>query len=219
MTSVKGPRRRTTTEEVVAAAITIADREGVEALTIRAVAAAIGLTPMAIYRHVRDKDELLDRVVDAVASCIGDVEATGSWRERVVALMRGCRDVLLAHPGVASLSVSRPTPVAGVARFFDRVIEAFQDGGFDGIEAVRALDTMLMFLFGSVLWQIPRSETERERLVAIAGEDPEGNRHIVEHAAELARRDPNEYFEHGLETILTGFETRRAEGSLRKGGR
>ena len=217
MTSVKGPRRRTTTEEVVAAAIKIADREGVEALTIRAVAAAIGLTPMAIYRHVRDKDDLLDRAVDAVASCIGDVEATGSWRERVVALMRGCRDVLLGHPGVASLSVSRPTPVAGVARFFDRVIEAFQDGGFDGVEAVRALDTMLMFLFGSVLWQIPRSETERERLVEIAGEDPEGTRHIAEQAAELTRRDPDEYFEHGLETILAGLETRRAEGRLRRG--
>jgi AcrR family transcriptional regulator len=204
---------------VVAAAITIADREGVEALTIRAVAAAIGLSPMAIYRHVSDKDELLDRVVDAVASEIGDVEATGPWREKVVTLLRGCREVLLAHPGVASLSVSRPSPVPGVARFFDRVIEAFQEGGFYGAEAVRALDTVLMFLFGSVLWQIPRSETERERLVAIAGEDPERNRHIVEHAAELARRDPDEYFEQGLETIVTGLETRRAEGTFRKGGR
>jgi AcrR family transcriptional regulator len=219
MTSVKGPRRRTTTEDVVAAAITIADREGVEALTIRAVATAVGLTPMAIYRHVRDKDELLDRVVEAVASGMGDVEGTGGWRQKVVSLFQGCREVLLAHPGVASLAVSRPTPVPGVARFFDRVIEAFEEGGFDGVEAVRALDTVLMFLFGSVLWQIPRSETERERLIAIAGEDPKGNRHIVEHAAELARRDPDEYFEHGLETILNGLEARRSRGRLRQSGR
>lgn len=194
---------------MVAAAITIADRDGVEALTIRAVAAAIGLSPMAIYRYVSDKDELLDCVVDAVASEIGHVEATGSWRDKVVALFGGCREVLLAHPGVASLAVSRPTPVAGVARFFDRVIEAFQEGGFDGADAVRALDTMLMFVFGSVLWQIPRSDTERERLVGVAVADPERNRHIVEYAAELARRNPDEYFEHGLETILTGLETRR----------
>ena len=219
MTSVKGPRGRTTTEDLVAAAVTIADREGVEALTIRAVAAAIGLSPMAIYRHVRDKDELLDRVVDAVASEIGDVEAAGTWRDKVLALFRGCREVLLDHPGVAALSVSRPTPVAGVARFFDRVIEAFQEGGFDGVEAVRALDTTLMFVFGSVLWQIPRSQTERERLVAVAVADPDGNRHIVEQAAELARRDPDVYFEHGLETILSGLEARRAEGRLGQSGR
>ena len=219
MTSVKGPRRRTTTEDVVAAAVTIADREGVEALTIRAVAAAVGLTPMAIYRHVRDKEELLDRVVDAVASALGDVEAEGDWRNRVLALFRGCRRVLLAHPGVAALSVSRPTPVVGVARFYDRVIDAFQEGGFNGIESVRALDTMLMFLFGSVLWQIPRSETERERLVTVAVADPVRNRHVVEQAAELTRRDPDEYFDHGLKTILAGLETRRSEDRLRQSSR
>lgn len=219
MTPVKGPRGLTTTQDVVAAAVAIADREGVEALTIRAVAAAVGLSPMAIYRHVRDKEELLDRVVDAVASGLGDVEAAGTWRNKVLILFRGCREVLLGHPGVASMSVSRPTPVAGVARFFDRVIEAFQEGGFDGVEAVWALDTMLMFLFGSVLWQIPRSGTERERLVAVAGADPDGNGHILEQAAELARRDPDEYFENGLETILTGLEARRAQQRTRQSGR
>ena len=109
----------------------------------------------AIYRHVRDKDELLDRVVDAVASALGEIEAAGDWRNKVLVLFRGCRPVLLAHPGVASLSVSRPTPVAGVARFSDRVIDAFEEGGFDGVESVRALDTMLMFVFGSVLWAGP----------------------------------------------------------------
>jgi hypothetical protein len=73
--------------------------------------------------------------------------------------------------------------------------------------------------FGSVLWQIPRSETERARLVAAAGADPDRNRHVVEQAAELARRDPDQYFDHGLETILTGLEARRSEGRLRQSGR
>ncbi len=84
---------------------------------------------------------------------------------------------------------------------------------------MRALDTTLMFVFGSVLWQIPRSHTERERLIGVAVADLHQNRHIVEHAAELARRDPDEYFEHGLQTILTGLEARRAEGRLGQGGR
>ena len=208
MSSVKGQRGRVSTEDVVAAAVEIADREGVDALTIRAVAAACGLSPMGIYRHVRDKDELLDRVVDAVAMAIGDVDATGTWRDKLIALFRDCRRVLLDHPGVASLSVSRPTPVAGVARFYDRVLEALGEGGFDGIEAVKALDTLLMFVFGSVLWQIPRAETERERLIRVVVADPDRTSHLIQQAGELARRDPEEYFEHGLETILMGLEAR-----------
>ncbi len=210
MAVVKGTRRRAATEDVVAAAVAIADREGIEAVTIRAVATACGLSPMGIYRHVRDKDELLDRVVEAVAAEIADVEAVGPWHHKVVALFGGCRRVLLDHPGVASLCVSRPTPVAGVAGFYERVLGALGEGGFKDLEAVRAFDTLLMFLFGSVLWQIPRGETERERLIRVAVAHPDQTPHLLEQAVELARRDPEEYFEHGLETILAGLEARRS---------
>lgn len=211
MPPVKGPRRRATREDIVAAAVAIADCEGVGALTIRAVAAACGLSPMGIYRHVRDKDDLLDRVVDAVAVEIAAVEATGAWRKKVVALCGGCRRVLLDHPGVAALCVSRPTPVRGVARFYDRVLEALGEGGIAGIESVRAFDTLLMFVFGSVLWQIPRADNERERLMGVAVGIPDGVPHLIDQAAELARRNPDDYFDHGLETILTGLEARDAE--------
>ncbi|MBW3534725.1 MAG: VOC family protein, partial [Gemmatimonadetes bacterium] len=102
-------------DTVAEAAIELADRDGLDALSMRRLGRELGVDPMSAYNHVRDKDDLLDRVVDAVASGIGDVEATGTWREKVVALLRGCREVLLAHPGVASLAVSRPTPVPGVA--------------------------------------------------------------------------------------------------------
>ncbi|MCA1703130.1 MAG: TetR/AcrR family transcriptional regulator [Actinobacteria bacterium] len=212
MSVVKGTRGRAATEDVVAAAVGIADRDGVEAVTIRAVAAACGLSPMGIYRHVRDKDELLDRVVEAVAAEIADVEAVGPWHDKVVGLFRGCRRVLLDHPGVASLCVSRPTPVAGVAAFYDRVLAALREGAFKGPDAVRAFDTLLMFLFGSVLWRIPRRETEREWLIRVAVAHPDQTPDLIEQAVELARREPEEYFEHGLETILGGLEARRRKG-------
>ena len=211
MPAVKRPKRRVTSEDVISAAIAIADSEGVEALTIRAVAAACELSPMGIYRHARDKDDLLDRVVEAVLAEIGDVEAGGPWRDRVLALFGECREMLLRHPGVASLCVSRPTPVAGVAGFYDRVLEALGEGGFDGIEAVRAFDTLLMFLFGSVLWQIPRADTEREHLIHVAQAHAHRTPHLLERAEELVRRDPTEYFEHGLELILSGLEMRAAD--------
>src|SRR5216683_2872785 len=156
MPTVKRPpgRRRggVTADDVVAAAIDIADREGVDALTLRRL--------------------------------------------------------LLDHPGVALLCVLRPTPVVGVARFYARMLAALAEGGFTGTDAVHAFDTLLMFTFGSVLWEIPRTTDTRERLVAVAIGD-EAATQIIERANELSQRDPAEYFEAGLNTILDGLRASR----------
>lgn len=211
MSPVKRPaapaprRRRLTSEDVVAAAVEIVDREGVDALTIRRVAEACGLSPMGVYRHVRDKDDLLDRVVDAVVGpALQDLLVSGPWDQQVAELFRHARRINLDHPGVALLSVLRPTPVIGVARFYARVLAALADGGFTGTDAVHAFDTLLMFMFGSVLWEIPRASTVRERLVAVALGDDAATQ-LIERAGELSRRDPTEYFEAGLTTILDGL--------------
>jgi AcrR family transcriptional regulator len=204
--SQRGQKRtRVTVDRVVAAAIDIVDREGVDALTIRRVADACGLSPMGVYRHIRDKDDLLDRVVDAVVTpALDQVQASGAWDNQVTELFRSARQIHLDHPGVAVLCALRPTPVLGVARFYARVLAALADGGFTGTEAVHAFDTLLMFMFGSVLWQIPRATDIRERLVAVAVGD-KGATEVVERAGELSRRDPTEYFEAGLATIVNGL--------------
>lgn len=213
MPEVKRPPRRTragvTVDDVVAAAIEVVDREGVDALTIRRVADACQLSPMGVYRHVRDKEDLLDRIVDTVVSRgMKDLEATGEWDQQIAELFRYARQLNLDHPGVAVLSVLRPTPVIGVARFYARVLAALAEGGFTGARAVHAFDTLLMFTFGSVLWQIPRSADIRQRLVTVALGD-EAATQIVERAGELSQRDPTEYFEAGLNTILDGLRAGR----------
>jgi AcrR family transcriptional regulator len=215
MPTVKKPpgrkRGEVTTDDVVAAAIDIVDREGVDAVTIRRVAEACGLSPMGLYRHVRDKDDLLDRVVDAVVGPgLRDLHASGSWDQQVADLFRHLRRLLLDHPGIAVLCVLRPTPVVGVARFYARMLAALAEGGFTGTEAVHAFDTLLMFTFGSVLWEIPRTDDVhvRERLIPIAIGD-EAATQIIERANELSQRDPTEYFEAGLNTILDGLRASR----------
>ena len=209
MSSVNRPPRarrpRVTTDDVVAACIEIVDSEGVDALTIRRAAQACGLSPMGVYRHVRDKDDLLDRVVDTVVSpALRELHVSGTWDEQVAGLFRYARRLFLGHPGVAALCVLRPTPVAGVARFYSRVLAALAEGGFTGTDAVHAFDTLLMFMFGSVLWETPRSAGIRGQLVSVAIGDDDATQ-IIERASELSRRDPAEYFEAGLTTILDGL--------------
>ena len=204
---------RLDTATVVARAVAIVDGDGVSSLTFRRLAAECGVTPMALYRHVRDKDDLLDRVVDDVLGSFADrPPATGDWRARVTADFTEARRVFLRHPGIAEICMQRPTPVAAVARIYDRVLAALADGDITGVAAVHGFDTLMMFMFGSVLWEIPRTDVERERLVRVALEQPDRTPQLVQQAAELARRDADVYFVEGVQTILDGIEARQNAG-------
>lgn len=202
------PRKRGTvdSEQVLASAMSIVDGEGVEALTIRRLAAEVGLSPMAIYRHVRDKDELLSQIVDEVARLIGEPAAQGTWQERLTGLLAQARRALLDHPGVALVAITRSSPGPSVALFYDRVLTILDSAGLQPAEAVLAFDALLMFLFGSVLWQSPRQPRERDRLLRIAAllEDPPAS--LLAHAEYIAPRDADRYFTFGIEAIIRGID-------------
>jgi hypothetical protein len=127
---------------------------------------------------------------------------------------RRCVNLLTSTTGSVS-------PVAAVSTLKNRVwairwrarggvLAALAEGGFTGTDAVHAFDTLLMFTFGSVHWEIPRTTDVRvrERLVAVAIGD-EAAIHIIERANELSQREPTEYFEAGLDTILDGLRAGR----------
>ncbi|HEX3831746.1 MAG TPA: TetR/AcrR family transcriptional regulator C-terminal domain-containing protein [Solirubrobacteraceae bacterium] len=204
------PPERIDTATVIARAVSIVDRDGVDALSFRRLAGECGVTAMALYRHVRDKDELLDRVVEQVLGefVIGP-PATGRWREQLTEFFLQARRMFLDHPGIAAICMQRPTPVTAVGQIYERVLEGLTQGGITGQDAVYAFDTLLMFMFGSVLWELPRSELERERLLRLALAEPADTPQLIAHATELAHRNAADYYEQGLATILDGLETRR----------
>jgi AcrR family transcriptional regulator len=104
----KGRRRALTRERVVAEALTIISAEGVEALSMRALAARLGVVPGALYRHVRSKEQLHDLVLDGVLAEVDcQVDLSQSWTEQVTVLAQRLRMVLENHPGIAGLLKTR----------------------------------------------------------------------------------------------------------------
>jgi AcrR family transcriptional regulator len=100
--------RTLTRERVVAEALTLIAQEGVEALTMRALGARLGVVPGALYRHVRSKEQLQDLIVDGVLAEVDcDVDHALPWTEQIKALAHRLRKVLENHPGVAGLLKTR----------------------------------------------------------------------------------------------------------------
>ncbi|RDI52130.1 TetR family transcriptional regulator [Nocardia mexicana] len=146
-TSGRGPKQRSSIDEVVAAAVDIADAEGLDALTMRAVASRLGLTPMATYTYVPGKAELLDLMLDSVYRQMPRANIAGlPWRKRVSAVAAENRELLVRHPWVAYVPTTRPPLGPGVAAKYDHELRAFDGLGLDDVE----MDAALTYLLGFV---------------------------------------------------------------------
>ncbi|WP_280395404.1 TetR/AcrR family transcriptional regulator [Nocardia brasiliensis] len=146
-TPVRGPKQRSSVDAVVDAAIAIADTAGIEALTMRAVANELGMTPMATYTYVPGKAELLDLMVDKVYGAMARPDLTEMpWRARVTAIADENRALLTRHPWLAYLPTTRPPLGPGQAAKYDHELRAFEGLGLDDV----TMDAALTFVLGFV---------------------------------------------------------------------
>ncbi|MCE5290319.1 MAG: TetR/AcrR family transcriptional regulator C-terminal domain-containing protein [Nocardiaceae bacterium] len=127
-----------TVETVVAAAVRIADDEGLEAASMRRVASEVGVATMALYRFVAGHDDLVLRMMDLACADLTFTEPEPShWRERLDWLTRQFWQCLRRHPWLASaMSMTRPQPLPNALPYSEAVIDAFRTAGFSPTDSL-----------------------------------------------------------------------------------
>jgi AcrR family transcriptional regulator len=124
------PRVPLSRERVLHAAVALADGHGVEAISMRRIASELGVVPMALYKHVSSKDELLDGMIDVVVGEIGPPAGGSDWKAAVRRRVLSARGVLLRHPWASRVIESRTDPTPVVLGYMDSMIGMFRAGGF-----------------------------------------------------------------------------------------
>ena len=117
-------------ERVLGAAVALADAQGVEGLSMRKLAQELGVVPMALYKHVANKDELLDAMVDVVVGEIDPPAGGTDWRTAMRRRVLSARGALLRHPWASRVMESRASPTPAVLAYMDSMIGMFRAGGF-----------------------------------------------------------------------------------------
>jgi AcrR family transcriptional regulator len=119
-----------TRDRILATAVALADRGGVESLSMRKVAQELDVVPMALYRHVANKDEMLDGMLDVVVGEIDPPETGVDWKTAVRRRILSARRALLRHPWASRVIETRTDPTPAVLEYMDRMIGLFRAGGF-----------------------------------------------------------------------------------------
>jgi AcrR family transcriptional regulator len=119
-----------TRERVLSTALELADRGGIESLSMRKLAQALDVVPMALYRHVANKDELLDGMIDVVVGEIDPPDTDVDWKTAVRRRILSARRALLRHPWASRVMESRTEPTPTVLAYMDSMMGMFLAGGF-----------------------------------------------------------------------------------------
>jgi TetR/AcrR family transcriptional regulator, tetracycline repressor protein len=206
-----------TPRTVVEVALTLAESEGLEALTIRRLAKELGVTPMALYWHFRSKDELLDGMAARIFEEVDlSVDASAAWQEQLRALLGSMLGVLRAHPSAAILLSTRTASSEGSLRATEVVLDILRRGGFSPTEATQvarhALSTVVN-LVGGEPGVVARDESgemvdaRRRARIFLESLPPERYPRLVEAAIPLSEGvNPDAYFAFGLDLLLAGIE-------------
>src|SRR5919205_2685952 len=125
-----GRRPRVTRDRALRAAVALADEAGLESLTMRSLAQALGVVPMALYKHVANKDDLIDGMVDIIISEIDPSIAGAGWKSAVRERILSARRALVRHRWARAAIESRTTMTPVMLSYMESMIGLFRAGGF-----------------------------------------------------------------------------------------
>ncbi|MEK0157456.1 TetR/AcrR family transcriptional regulator [Arthrobacter oryzae] len=214
-------------ERVLAAAVVLADEAGIESLSMRRLAQELGVVPMALYKHIANKEELLDGMVDVIVGEIDPPVRDSGWKSAVRLRVLSARQSLLRHPWARQVLESRTTRTPAVLGYMDSFIGMFLAGGFSV-----DLTHHVMHALGSRMWGFTQELFEDSAGGMPADLPPEMQAAMMQ---EMARRYPNILqvamaanhddgsvvsqgcddqfeFEFALDLLLDGFERFHQQG-------
>ena len=205
-------------QRVVVEAVRLADRDGVDGLSMRRLAGELGAGAMSLYHYVANKDELLDAMIDVV---FGEIELPPDdtdWQSALRRRATSARHVLARHPWAVSLMESRTTPGPANLRHREAVAACLRRAGFSVVMATHANWVLDSYVYGFALQEAALPFDTAQELSDLTDDvylpqlPPDEFPYLNESAAALAAAgyDPAEEFLFGLDLVLGALEPLRA---------
>ena len=159
--AARGPAPSLSREEIAAAAVTLADTQGIEAVSMRTLAVSLGVGATSLYRYFDRKDELIDLMVDAVMGSDFVFEIRGDWREDMRSIACGLRAMTLRHPWMAVQGAGPRHFGPNTVQRYEQVLGAIDGLGLETDEMLVMIETLDAFVRGRTLEDLSEQEVVR----------------------------------------------------------
>ena len=202
------PRGSLTPQAILDAAEAVA-ADGLDALTIRAVAARLGAVPMALYNHFATKDQLVDALLDRVLSRFEPEPATDDWGEDLRRFARAHRRLLVRHPWAVAPLFTQPNPGLSSVRIGEFALHILRRGGFSDARAVAAFSGIIALNYGWSSFTTARDrapDSPGHGVGAMLAALPRSEYPLtVEVAGEMGAYGSDDHYEFVLDHFLSGL--------------
>ena len=218
MTHAEAPpipaRTPLTRDRILEAAVDLADRAGIEALTIRRLAMELGVKPMTLYHHVDGKEAVLDGMIDLVFTDIALPDEELEWRDAVRGRCLSAREVLTSHPWSVPLMESRQSPGPATLRHHEAMLACFLESGMSLQLTAHAYAVIDSYVYGFAMQEAnlavqgASGDEDVARQIAAQFSDNQ-HPHLVRFSTEHVLRPGYQFgdsFEYGLDLLLAGLD-------------
>jgi TetR/AcrR family tetracycline transcriptional repressor len=213
------PHEPVTPERIADAALRLIDAQGLNGLTVRALAEELGLGTMTLYWYVRNKDEVLDLVADRVFAAVTLPQGETDWRELCRAGAKAVRASFLAHPRAVPIIISRGSFGPNGLRMIEFSIGIFRDAGFSADEATDAYFTISNFVTGFCSFETAGADPtsgpslDRQAYARMASQyvsmlPADRYPNVVAAAPRMFGADRDARFAFGIDCLVAGLEAR-----------
>ena len=219
LASISERRAPLTKERVLRAAVDLLDRDGIDALSMRKLGQELGVEAMALYRHVRNKDDILDGAIDVVLAEIEIPRPRGDWQASMRRLALAARQVMLRHPWAPPVIVERPEIGPATLRHINAVMEILTGAGFSlemSHHAIHVLGSRMLGFTQDPFDDSADTRPDPETAARLARELGANYPYLGELAAAVSHEgglggcDDDFEFEFGVDLILEGLDRRRS---------
>lgn len=212
------PRRggrpaRLSRAKILAGALVLVDRDGADALTMRRLGAELDVEAMSLYRHVSNKQAVLDGIAELLLLEIGGTPPELAWEDATRRFATGARRVAQAHPAAFSLIGLRPLNTVAALQPIEGLLASLRRGGFGPAEAVVAYRLVMSFARGFALIELA-GFTLAEGTGLTAEDVPPADLPVIRSLSQQLMREPTDaQFAAGLTTVIAGLRATLADQS------